>query len=33
VEVLKEEQRLEKEREEKRRAAPASGMSFSTRGQ
>lgn len=33
VEVLKEEQRLEKEREEKRRAAPSSGMGFSTRGQ
>ena len=33
VEVLKEEQRLEKEREEKRRAAPASGMGFSVRGQ
>ncbi len=33
VEVLKEEQRLEKEQQEKRRAAPASGMGFSVRGQ
>ena len=33
VEVLKEEQRLEKERDEKRRAAPASGMGFGVRGQ
>lgn len=33
VEVLKEEQRIEKEQAEKRRTAPASGMGFSVRGQ